>query len=461
VHAKAGRAETATDPAPLAMIETVVQLKPRAEWRPGMTMETIRAELDRAVQLPGVTNVWIMPIKNRIDMLATGVRSDLGIRVTGPDLEGIGAITAEIEQVVGRTPGTASAFAERVVGARFIDIHVDRHAAARHGLNIEDVHDIVRFAVAGMDVTETVEGRARFPVNLRYPWHVRNSPEALSQLPFVTPAGAHLALGDVATVVLADGPGMIRTENARLAGWVHVSIAGRDLGGYVREARDVVARAVALPPGYAISWSGQFEYLQRVEARLGIIAPLTIALIALMLWLTFHRLGEVLIVLATLPAALAGGVWLLWILDFNLSVAVLVGFIALAGVAVETVIVMLVYLNVAMKNRIAAAAREGRTLGAGDVEDAIIEGALLRLRPKLMTVLTIFAGLLPIMVGSGTGSEVMRRIAAPMVGGMVTATVVTLLVVPAVYLVWQRALLRSREATKVAAPSAVSGTPAE
>ncbi len=461
VHGKVGRAETATDPAPLTMIETTIKLKPRAAWRPGVTMDDIRAELDRTVQVPGVTNVWIMPIKNRLDMLSTGLKTPVGVKVSGPDLAEISRLAMRIETVVKEVPGTLSAYAERPVGGRFLSVDIDRETAARYGLNIADVQDVVRTAVGGLKVTESIEGLERFPVNIRYPADWRNSPDALRQLPIVTPSGAHIALGDVARIVIEDGPGMIRTENARLNGWVFVDIAGRDLGGYVREARDVVARAVALPPGYAISWSGQFEYLQRVEARLGIIAPLTIALIALMLWLTFHRLGEVLIVLATLPAALAGGVWLLWVLDFNLSVAVLVGFIALAGVAVETVIVMLVYLNVAMKNRIAAAAREGRTPGVGDVEDAIIEGALLRLRPKLMTVLTIFAGLLPIMVGSGTGSEVMRRIAAPMVGGMVTATVVTLLVVPAVYLVWQRALLRSREATKVAAPSAVSGTPAE
>ncbi len=461
VHGKVGRAETATDPAPLTMIETTITLKPRADWRPGVTMDDIRAELDRTVQVPGVTNVWIMPIKNRLDMLSTGVKTPVGVKVSGPDLAEIGRLAARIETVVKEVPATLSAYAERPVGGRFLTVHIDREGAARYGLNIADVQDVVRTAVGGLKVTESIEGLERFPVNMRYPADWRDSPDALRQLPIVTPSGAHIGLGDVARISIEDGPGMIRTENARLNGWVFVDIAGRDLGGYVREARDRVARTVALPPGYAVSWSGQFEYLQRVEARLGIIAPLTIALIALMLWLTFHRLGEVLIVLATLPVALAGGVWLLWGLDFNLSVAVLVGFIALAGVAVETVIVMLVYLNVAMKRRSDTAARRGRALGAGDVEDAIIEGALLRLRPKLMTVLTIFAGLLPIMVGTGTGSEVMRRIAAPMVGGMVTATVVTLLVVPAIYLVWQRAVLRRAVAPAVAAPPVVSGSPAE
>jgi copper/silver efflux system protein len=401
-------------------------------------MEKIRAELDRAVQLPGVTNVWIMPIKNRIDMLATGVRSDLGIRVTGPDLDGLAALTAEIERVVARTPGTASAFAERVVGERFIDIDIDRRAAARHGLNIEDVHDIVRFAVAGMDVTETVEGRARFPVNLRYPWHVRNSPEALSQLPFVTPAGAHLALGDVASVVLADGPGMIRTENARLAGWVHVSIDGRDLGGYVAEARDRIAAEVALPPGFAIAYAGRFEFLERAQERLVSIIPATLAIIVFLLFMAFGRVADVAMVAVSLPVALAGGAWLIYLLGFNVSVAVIVGFIALAGVAVETAIIMLVYLNLALKRHVQAAEEAGRALTRADVEAAVLEGAVLRLRPKMMTVITIFAGLMPLMIGTGTGAEVMQRIAAPMIGGMVTATLLTLFVIPAAFLLWHR-----------------------
>ncbi|MGZ9034592.1 MAG: efflux RND transporter permease subunit, partial [Rhodospirillales bacterium] len=434
VHAKAGRAETATDPAPLAMIETVVQLKPRAEWRPGMTMETIRAELDRAVQLPGVTNVWIMPIKNRIDMLATGVRSDLGIRVTGPDLAGIAALTAKIEQVAEQIPGTASAFAERVVGERFIDIDIDRAAAARYGLNIEDIHDVVRFAVGGMDVTETVEGRARFPVNLRYPWHVRNSPEALSALPLVTPLGAQIALGDVADVSLTEGPGMIRTENARLAGWVNVGISGRDLGGYVDEARAKIAEQVALPPGFAVEYAGRFEFLERARERLGAIIPATLAIIVFLLFMAFRRTADMVMLAASLPVALAGGAWLIYLLGFNISVAVIVGFIALAGVAVETAILMLVYLNLALKRHRQIAEREGRALTRADLEAAVEEGAVLRLRPKMMTVITIFAGLMPLMIGSGTGAEVMQRIAAPMIGGMLTATLLTLFVIPAVFL---------------------------
>jgi Cu(I)/Ag(I) efflux system membrane protein CusA/SilA len=438
VYAKAGRAETATDPAPLAMIETVVQLKPRSEWRPGMTMETIRAELDRAVQLPGVTNVWIMPIKNRIDMLATGVRSDLGIRVTGPDLEGIAALSADIERVVGAIAGTASAFAERVVGERYIDIDIDRLAAARYGLNIEDIHDVVRFAVGGMDVTETIEGRARFPVNLRYPWHIRNSPEALSALPLVTPMGAQIALGDVAEVSLTDGPGMIRTENARLAGWVNVAIAGRDLGGYVAEARARIAEQVALPSGFAIEYAGRFEFLERARERLGSIIPATLAIIAFLLFMAFRRTADVVMVAASLPVALAGGAWLLYLLGFNISVAVIVGFIALAGVAVETAILMLVYLNLALERHREMAEREGRAFSRADLEAAVEEGAVLRLRPKMMTVITIFAGLMPLMIGAGTGAEVMQRIAAPMIGGMVTATLLTLFVIPALFLLWHR-----------------------
>ena len=461
VHGKVGRAESATDPAPLTMVETTIKLKPRDAWRPGVTMDDIRAELDRIVQVPGVTNVWIMPIKNRIDMLSTGVKTPVGVKVSGPDLGEIGRIAARIETVVRDVPGTLSAYAERPVGGRYLTIDVDRETAARYGLNIADVHDVVRTAIGGLKVTESIEGQERFPVNLRYPADWRNNPEALRRLPIVTPSGAHMALGDVAAIAIEDGPGMIRTENARLNGWVFVDIAGRDLGGYVHEARELIARSVDLPPGYSIAWAGQFEYLERVHDRLVIIGPLTVVIIALMLWLTFHRLGEVLIVLASLPVALAGGAWLLWILDYNLSVAVIVGFIALAGVAVETVIVMLVYLNVAMRARIEDARRERRLVRGDEIEDAIVEGALLRLRPKLMTVATIFAGLLPIMYGTGTGSEVMRRIAAPMVGGMVTATLLTLIVIPAVYLVWQRASLRRQARFAAETPTELSTKPAE
>ncbi|NBC31101.1 MAG: CusA/CzcA family heavy metal efflux RND transporter [Alphaproteobacteria bacterium] len=460
VHGKLGRAETATDPAPLTMIETTIRLRPREDWRPGVTMDDIRAELDRIVQVPGVTNVWIMPIRNRIDMLATGVKTPVGVKISGEDLEIIERIAIEVERAVAAIDGTASAYAERPVGGRFIEVDIDRAAAARYMLNIADVQDIVQTAIGGLRVSESIEGLERFPINLRYPRDWRDSPERLRELPIVTPGGAHIPLGAVAEVRIVDGPGMIRSENARRNGWVFIDIAGRDIGGYVAEARQVVAETVALPPGYAISWSGQYEYIERVQERLSIIAPATLLLIALMLFLAFKRLVEVGIILAALPVALAGGVWLLYWLDFDVSVAVLVGFIALAGVAVETAIVMLVYLNLAWTRREEDAARDGRALTRDDIEEAVFEGALLRLRPKVMTVATIFAGLLPIMVGDGAGSEIMRRIAAPMVGGMATATLLTLFVIPAVFVLWKRLAIKGAvvpEAKPTPAPAPIAG----
>jgi Cu(I)/Ag(I) efflux system membrane protein CusA/SilA len=438
VYGKVGRAETATDPAPLTMVETTVRLKPRDQWRPGMTMRSIRDELDKLVQVPGVTNVWIMPIKNRLDMLATGVKTPVGIKVAGPDLQEIGRVSAEIEKVVQSVPGTASAYAERTVGGRYLNVDVDRRAAARHGLSVADVQDVIRSAIGGIRVSETVEGLERYPINIRYPYDDRTSIDAIRDLPMVTPSGAHIALGDVASIAVADGPGMIRSENARLNGWIYVDIAGRDLGGYVAEARRTVAERVKLPPGYSIAWSGQFEFLERAEKRLGLIVPVAALLILVLLYMAFGRAVDVAVIMATLPVALSGGVWLLSLLDFHLSVAVVVGFIALAGVAVETAIIMLVYLNLALGKRRAAAAEEGRPVTMEDVYQSVHEGALLRLRPKLMTVATIFAGLLPIMVGEGTGSDVMRRIAAPMVGGMATATLLTLFVIPAVFVLIHR-----------------------
>jgi Cu(I)/Ag(I) efflux system membrane protein CusA/SilA len=349
----------------------------------------------------------------------------------------------DVERVVKDVPGTVSAYAERPIGGRYVDVDIDRRTAARYGLNVADVQQIVRTAIGGEEVTRSVEGVQRFPVNLRYAQQWRDSPDALAGLPIVTPSGAHIVLGDIARIGVKDGPGMIRTENARLNGWVFVDIApGRDLGSYVADARSAVAQAVTLPPGYSLAWSGQFEYLLRVKERLLVVAPLTIALIVVLLWLTFKRAADVLIVMLSLPVALSGGVWLLWWLGYNFSVAVAVGFIALAGVAVETAIVMLVYLDIAWRRREREAREAGRPSSIGDVRDAVIEGALLRLRPKAMTVATILAGLFPIMVGSGTGSEVMRRIAAPMVGGMVTATALTLFVIPALFIVWQRFRLR-------------------
>ncbi|MGR3316478.1 efflux RND transporter permease subunit [Roseovarius indicus] len=438
VHGKLGRADTATDPAPLTMIETTIQLKPREEWRPGVGMDDIRNELDARVQVPGVTNVWIQPIKNRIDMLATGVKTPVGVKVSGADLNVIEEIAVAVEQAVADIPGTASAYAERPVGGRFIEIDIDRAAAARYALSIQDVQEVVQTAIGGQTIAESVEGLERFPINLRYPRDWRDSPDGLDDLPIVTPSGAHIPLGAVAEVKLVDGPGMIRSENARRTGFVFIDIAGRDLGSYVAEAQQVVANTIELPPGYSIAWSGQYEYIERVQERLGLVAPATLMIITLMLFLAFNRVTEVAIILLALPVALAGGVWLIFSLGYAVSVAVLVGFIALAGVAVETAIVMLLYLNLAWDRRVLAAKEQYRQVNRDDIETAVFEGALLRLRPKLMTVATIFAGLIPIMYGDATGSEVMQRIAAPMIGGMATATILTLFVIPSIFVIWKR-----------------------
>ena len=437
VFGKIGRAETATDPAPLTMIETVIQFKPREEWREGMTADTLRAELDRIVRLPGLTNAWVMPIKNRIDMLATGIKTPVGIKIAGPDLNVLQRIGKDLERVLKPVAGTASVYSERVAGGRYVDVDIDRARASRYGLNIDDVQDIVRTAVGGINVTQTIEGRERYPVNLRYPQRVRDSVEQLKLLPIVTPNGARIALADVADVSVTDGPPMIKSENARLNAWTYVDIIDRDLGSYVAEAQRVVAEQVDLPAGYSLAWSGQYEYMVRSKERLSVVGPLTLAIIALLLYLYFRRFAEVAIIMGTLPMALVGGVWLLYLLEYDLSVAVGVGFIALAGVAVEIGVVMLVYLNQAMRQHISAAQAERRVLNIEDVQQAVIDGALLRVRPIMMTVAAIIAGLLPIMLGGGTGSEVMRRIAAPMVGGMVSATILTLIVIPALFLLWR------------------------
>ena len=437
VFGKIGRAETATDPAPLTMIETVIQLKPREEWRPGMTPEKIRAELDRTVQYTGLTNAWVMPIKTRIDMLATGIKTPVGVKVAGPDLGVIERIGQQIESVLQDVDGTVSVYSERVAGGRYIDVDIDRQRASRFGLNINDVQDVVRSAVGGMNVTQTVEGAERYPVNIRYPQHVRDSLQRLRLLPIVTPQGARIALADVAIVDVVDGPPVIKSENARLNGWTYVDIAERDLGSYVAEAQRVVAESIDLPAGYSLSWSGQYEYMVRARDRLSVVGPVTLAVIVLLLFLNFGRFSEVAMILGTLPLALVGGFWLLYVLGYELSVAVGVGFIALAGVAVEIGVVMLVYLDQAIHRQAKAAAAEDRNLREEDVHKAIIEGALLRIRPIVMTVAATIGGLLPIMFGGGTGSEVMRRIAAPMVGGMVSATLLTLVVIPALYLLWR------------------------
>ncbi|MCB2262291.1 MAG: efflux RND transporter permease subunit [Candidatus Thiosymbion ectosymbiont of Robbea hypermnestra] len=434
VFGKIGRADTATDPAPLTMIETLIQLEPESEWRPGMTIDRLIAELDRTVAFPGVTNAWVMPIKTRIDMLATGIKTPVGIKVAGPDLKEIERIGKEIERVVLGVPGTASAFSERVAGGRYLEIHPDRIAAARVGLNIEDINQVVAAAVGGINITQTVEGRERYPVNLRFPRERRNDPVKLRELPLVTPTGAQIPLGQVAEVRVADGAPMLKSENARLNGWTFVDIRGVDVGTYVRRAQAVVRDRVRLPPGYSITWSGQYEYMLRAQERLTQVVPFTLVIIFGLLYLTFRRAGEALLVMLSLPFALVGGFWFVYLLDYNLSVAVAVGFIALAGVAAEFGVVMLVYLDNALRGFRDA----GRLNHPADLEAAIMEGAVMRVRPKAMTVAVIIAGLLPIMLGQGTGSEVMRRIAAPMVGGMITAPLLSLFVIPAVYLVWRR-----------------------
>ena len=445
VFGKIGRAETATDPAPLTMVETTIQLRPRDEWRPDMTTEKLRRELDRLVQLPGITNAWVMPIKNRIDMQATGIKTPVGIKVAGPDLDTIQEIGQRIEEVVQQVPGTASAYSERVAGGRYITIDIDRSAAARFALNIADVQDVVRTALGGMIVAQTVEGLERYPINIRYPRDIRDSLEKIRHLPIVTPGGAHVPLVEVADVRIDDGPGMIKTENARLNGWIYVDIQGRDLGSYVAEAQQLVSEKVDLPPGYSLTWSGQYEYLVRAQERLATVVPLTLAIIVLLLYLNFRNFTEVIIILGTLPLALVGGFWLLYLLGYNMSVAVGVGFIALSGVSVEIGVVMLVYLDQALRRQLARAQQAGRAMTREDIHNAVIEGALLRIRPIVMTVAAIIAGLLPIMLGGGTGSEVMRRIAAPMVGGMMSASLLVLLVIPAVFLLWKQRTLAGRQ----------------
>jgi len=438
VFGKIGRAETATDPAPLTMIESVIQLKPESEWRAGVTIDSIKDELNQRLQLPGVTNAWVWPIKTRIDMLATGIKTPVGIKVGGADLAVIQSIGEDIEKVLLGVPGTTSAYAERVAGGRYVTVDINREAASRYGLNIDDVQDVIRTAIGGMNVTETVEGLERYPVNLRYPRNMRDSLGQLKLLPIVTPSGQHITLQAVADLRVEDGPPLIKSENARLNGWIYVDISGVDLGTYVDAARKAVAEQVDLPVGYSITWSGQYEYMERAKEHLAVVIPITLITIMLLLFLNFRNVVEVLIILGTLPMALIGGLWLLYLLDYNMSVAVGVGFIALAGVAVEIGVVMLVYLKQAMRNNQLEAEQAGRPMQREDVERAVHDGALMRVRPIMMTVAAIIAGLLPIMLGGGTGSEVMRRIAAPMVGGMVSATILTLAVIPAIFLLWQR-----------------------
>lgn len=442
VFGKAGRADTATDPAPLSMIETVIQLKPESAWPEGMTMDKLRMQLNQLVRFPGLTNTWLMPIRTRIDMLATGIKTPVGIKISGPDLKVIQVLGEQVEAAVQKVPGTLSAYSERTRGGRYLNIDVKRVAAARFGMNIADVQSVVDTAVGGDDLGWTVEGLERYPVSLRYPEYIRGSLQRLQDLPLMTPTGATVPLSDLAEIHVADGPDMVRTEDARPTGYIYVDIQGRDLGSYVAAAQAAVAAAVKLPAGYTLSWSGQFEYLERAKQHLKLVLPLTLVIIVLLLYLNFRRFADVAIILTTLPLSLTGGVLLLWALGYQLSVAVAVGFIALAGVATEIGVLMMAYLNHAWERRRAEAARRGVEPGLQELHDAVMEGAALRVRPIVMTVTAILAGLLPIMLGGGTGSEVMRRIAAPMVGGMLSVTVLALLVVPAAYYLWRRRGLR-------------------
>jgi Cu(I)/Ag(I) efflux system membrane protein CusA/SilA len=437
VWGKIGRAETATDPAPLTMIETFIQFKPRDEWREGVTSESLRRELDKLIQFPGLTNAWVMPIKTRIDMLATGIKTPIGIKIAGPELKQIERIGAQLENVLGDVEGTASVYAERVAGGRYITMDIKRREAARYGLNIQDIQQVISTAIGGMNVGESVEGLERYPINVRYPQGYRDSLFKLQNLPLVTPNGARIALADVAEVRFEDGPPMIKTENARPNGWVFIDIDGRDLGSYVKDAQQKVAQELKLPAGYSLVWSGQYEYMERAKARLSVVVPATIAIIMMLLYMSFRRAGEVLMIMGTLPLAMVGGLWLMEILGYNFSIAVGVGFIALAGVAVEIGVIMLVYLNQAWHYKQLDVEQQQKELTKLDLVEAIKEGAGLRVRPVMMTVATVIIGLVPIMYGSGTGSEVMQRIAAPMIGGMGSALLLTLVVLPAVFKLWK------------------------
>ena len=442
VFGKVGRADTATDPAPLTMIETFIQLKPKEQWREGMTTQDLIKEFDAVVNLPGLTNAWVMPIKTRIDMLATGIKTPVGIKIGGPDLMEIQKIGQQIESILTDVDGTASVYSERVAGGRYLKVDIDREKAARYGLNIADVQQIVSSAIGGVNVTQSVEGLERYPVNIRYPQSYRSSPESLSLLPVVTPQGKRIALADVADVYIEDGPPGIKSENARLNGWVYVDIDGVDIGTYVATAQQVVAEQLVLPAGYSINWSGQYEYMLRAKEKLTYVVPLTLAIIFILLYLNFRNFIEVAIIMGTLPLSMVGSIWLMYIEGFNFSVAVGVGFIALAGVAVEIGVIMLVYLNheyQALMDR----CKEGGTLPSAEMlTEAVLHGAGLRVRPVMMTTATIIFGLLPVLYGSGTGSEVMSRIAAPMVGGMVSAIILTLLILPAIYLIWRKQQLK-------------------
>jgi Cu(I)/Ag(I) efflux system membrane protein CusA/SilA len=470
VWGKAGRAETATDPAGLDMAETTISLKPASEWRPGMTYDRLIAAMDSAVSMPGVTNAWTMPIKGRIDMLATGIRTPVGVKLYGPDLGELERLGKELEGHLKMVPGTRSAFAERAVSGYYLDIDIDRAAAARHGLNVGDIQTVIATAIGGMTITQTVEGRERYGVRIRYPQELRDTPERLASVlvPVSHGVGAGAAttggamsagmssargdagsptragvsqvpLGQVATIRQTSGPMVVRTEDAQPTAWVYVDVDGRDIGGYVAEAKRMVARTMTLPPGYTLAWSGQYEYMERAKAKMQVVVPATLALVFLLLYFNFKNVSETLIVMLSIPFTLVGGVWFLWALDYDWSVAVTIGFLALAGVAAETAVIMLVYLDSAWKERRAS----GRPAGVPELYAAVIEGAVERVRPKMMTVASTMIGLLPILWGTGTGASVMKRIAAPMIGGMVSSTILTLLVVPAIWSLVQERGLRT------------------
>ena len=448
VWGKAGRASTATDPAPTEMFETVINLKPESEWRPGMTLDKLIAEMDRSLQFPGVSNAWTMPIKARIDMLSTGIRTPVGVKVFGTDLAEMEKVARQIEAVIRTVPGTSSAYAERVIGGYYLNIDPDRPQLARYGLMVGDLQNLIAMALGAEPVTTTVEGRERYTVSIRYPRDYRSDPQAIATQVLVPMAdGGTVPLGQIAKVSLAQGPSSIRTENAQLAAYIFVDLRDRDLGSYVAEAQKAVATRVKMPPGYYITWSGQFEYLERAKARLQMVVPVTVLIIFLLLYLNFRRVAEALIVMLSVPFALVGGLWLMWWLGFNLSVAVAVGFIALAGVAAETGVVMLIYLDSAFRELRTEREAEGRPFTRDDLYAAIMKGAVERVRPKMMTVAAIMAGLLPIMWSHGTGAEVMQRIAVPMIGGMISSTILTLVVIPAIYAVVKGVAIRSPRLT--------------
>ena len=434
VFGKVGRAETATDPAPLSMLETTITLKPESEWPPGMTMEKLVEDLNNAIQFPGLTNAWTMPIKTRIDMLSTGIKTPVGIKIMGPDLKVLNDLGEKVEAVIRKVPGTLSVYAERVTGGNYLDYDINRREAARYGLTVGDVEDIIVSAVGGMNVTQTVEGLERYPVNLRYGSELRDTPEKLRRILVPAPTGAQIPIGQLADIRIVKGPPVIKSENARNSAWVYVDLRGIDVGTYVKNAQKIVREKIKLPTGYNLVWSGQYEYMVRAQKRLMLVVPMTLVIIFLLLYFNFKNIGESIIVMLAVPFSLTGGFWLMYLLGYNMSVAVGVGFIALAGVAAETGVVMLIYLDISYRE---FRERYGEKFNRQHLREAIEEGAALRVRPKMMTVVAIMAGLMPIMWSHGTGSQVMKRIAAPMIGGMISATILTLIVVPAIYGIWK------------------------